>query len=242
MKRSSRSQKPDAALEVHKTGPGPAILFDLDGTLIDSVYEHIQAWRGALRAANIHAPAWRIHRRVGMSGKFMLRELLRELGHDVSEKRMKKLENAHRKNFDRIIGQLQVLNGVKELLRQLSERQISWAIGTGGDRISVRKMLKHLSIPPGVPVVSGDDVAEAKPEPDIFVVAAQRLGVDVSDSIIVGDSVWDLLGARRAKALGVGLLTGGYGREELAQAGAYRVYEDAADLLGHLEEIGIPAR
>jgi phosphoglycolate phosphatase-like HAD superfamily hydrolase len=90
-----------------------------------------------------------------------------------------------------------------------------------------------------VPVVTRAAVEHAKPDPDLFIEAARRLNVDITDAIVVGDSVWDLLAARRARALGVGLLSGGYGREELGGAGAYRVYEDPADLLRHLDEIGI---
>jgi len=89
--------------------------------------------------------------------------------------------------------------------------------------------------------VTRDQVARAKPDPDLFLAAAERLGVDVTDSIVVGDSVWDLLAARRARALGVGLLSGGYGQEELERAGAYRVYGDPADLLRHLDEVGVRA-
>jgi HAD superfamily hydrolase (TIGR01549 family) len=241
MKRSPQKKQKSNGFQERARGSdaGPAILFDLDGTLIDSVYEHILAWRDALRKAHIAAPNWRIHRRVGMSGKLMLRELLRELGYRVSARRTKALEEGHRKNFDRKIAQLETLPGARELLRHLSEKGVRWAIGTGGDEGSVKKMVKLLGVPSTVPVITGDDVAEAKPEPDIFVVAAQRLGVKVSDCVIVGDSVWDLLGARRTKALGVGLLTGGYGREELERAGAYRVYENPANLLEHLEEIGV---
>jgi phosphoglycolate phosphatase-like HAD superfamily hydrolase len=88
-------------------------------------------------------------------------------------------------------------------------------------------------------VITREDVAHAKPDPDLFLAAATRLGVDIMHSIVVGDSVWDLLAAQRAPALGVGLLSGGYGREELQQAGAYRVYEDPRDLLQHLDEVGV---
>ena len=88
-------------------------------------------------------------------------------------------------------------------------------------------------------VITWEDVAHAKPDPDLFLAAAGRLGVDIMHSIVVGDSVWDLLAAQRAPALGVGLLSGGYGREELQQAGAYRVYEDPSDLLEHLDEVGV---
>jgi len=87
-----------------------------------------------------------------------------------------------------------------------------------------------------------DDVAEAKPAPDVFVVAAERLGVSVSDSVVIGDSVWDLLAAGRKNGLGVGLLSGGYGPQELEGAGAFRVYQDPADLLAHIEDLGIPGK
>jgi phosphoglycolate phosphatase-like HAD superfamily hydrolase len=100
-------------------------------------------------------------------------------------------------------------------------------------------MLELLEVPPGVPVITRDQVARAKPDPDLFLAAAQRLGVEIAEAVVVGDSVWDLLAARRAKALGVGLLSGGYGEDELHRAGAYRVYEDPADLLRHLDEIGV---
>jgi phosphoglycolate phosphatase-like HAD superfamily hydrolase len=104
---------------------------------------------------------------------------------------------------------------------------------------AARPALELLGVPAGVPVVTRDQVAHAKPDPDLFLAAAERLGVDVADSVVVGDSVWDLLAARRARALGIGVLSGGYGREELERAGAYRVYEDPADLLAHLDEVGV---
>jgi phosphoglycolate phosphatase-like HAD superfamily hydrolase len=99
--------------------------------------------------------------------------------------------------------------------------------------------LQVLGVGPEIPVITRDRVPHAKPDPDLFLAAAARLGVDIGDSIVVGDSVWDLLAARRARALGVGLLSGGYGQDELEQAGAYRVYQDPADLLKHLDEVGV---
>ena len=99
--------------------------------------------------------------------------------------------------------------------------------------------LKLLGLSEDVPVITRDLVRHAKPDPDLFLAAADKLGVEISDSVVVGDSIWDLLAARRARALGVGLLSGGYGREELERAGAYRVYNDPADLLRHLDEVGV---
>jgi phosphoglycolate phosphatase-like HAD superfamily hydrolase len=96
-----------------------------------------------------------------------------------------------------------------------------------------------LALDPNVPVITRDQVRFAKPDPDLFLAAAAALRVDIQSSVVVGDSVWDLLAARRARALGVGLLSGGYGQDELERAGAYRVYEDPADLLNHLDEVGV---
>jgi phosphoglycolate phosphatase-like HAD superfamily hydrolase len=107
---------------------------------------------------------------------------------------------------------------------------------------SAGRVLPLLEVPDSVPVVTRDQVSYAKPDPDLFLAAAERLGVDIAESVVVGDSVWDLLAARRARALGVGLLSGGYGQDELERAGAYRVYEDPADLLRHLDEVGIRPR
>jgi phosphoglycolate phosphatase-like HAD superfamily hydrolase len=91
-------------------------------------------------------------------------------------------------------------------------------------------------------VVTRDQVEHAKPDPDLFLAAADRLGADISNAVVVGDSIWDLLAARRARALGVGLLSGGYGEEELERAGAYRVYQDPRDLLRHIDEVGVRQR
>jgi phosphoglycolate phosphatase-like HAD superfamily hydrolase len=88
-------------------------------------------------------------------------------------------------------------------------------------------------------IITRDQVTHAKPDPDLFLAAADRLGVEITHSVVVGDSIWDMLAARRARALGVGLLSGGYGQDELERAGAYRVYQDPADLMRHLDEVGV---
>jgi HAD superfamily hydrolase (TIGR01509 family) len=131
------------------------------------------------------------------------------------------------------------LPGARELLDRLSEQHVPWAIATSGRLGTAGPALELLRVPEGAVVVTHDDVQRAKPDPDLFIEAARRLGVTVEDSIIVGDSVWDLLAARRARALGVGLQSGGYGRDELLAAGAYRVYDDPLDMLDHLDEVGI---
>jgi phosphoglycolate phosphatase-like HAD superfamily hydrolase len=110
---------------------------------------------------------------------------------------------------------------------------------TSGRLESARPNLQVLGVGSEIPIITRDRVPHAKPDPDLFLAAAASLGINIGDSIVVGDSVWDLLAARRARALGVGLLSGGYGQDELERAGAYRVYQDPADLLKHLDEVGV---
>jgi HAD superfamily hydrolase (TIGR01509 family) len=131
------------------------------------------------------------------------------------------------------------LPGAVELLRHLSAIGAPWAIATSGRMRTARVTLDRLGVPEAVPVITRDLVAHAKPDPDLFLAAVERLGVPASDVFVVGDSVWDMLAARRAQTLGIGLLSGGYGTEELERAGAYRVYDDPAMLLAHLHEVGI---
>jgi HAD superfamily hydrolase (TIGR01509 family) len=218
-----------------------AFLFDLDGTLVDSVYHHVLAWRDALDQTGIELSVWRIHRKIGMSGGLFVNALMRETGRALTAEEAALLRKLHAEAYRQRAEQVRLLPGARELLARLSEIGVPWAVATSGYLESAGPTLDLLELPEGVPVVTRDRVARAKPDPDLFLAAAARLGVDVTDAVVVGDSVWDLLAARRARALGVGLLSGGYGQEELERAGAYRVYEDPADLLRHLDEVGVRA-
>ena len=221
-----------------QVGP-PAIVFDLDGTLIDSVYQHVLAWQEALTAVGIEVSVWRLHRRIGMSSGLFVRALLRETGGSLSAEQIRELDLAHAEAFARRRDTVRPLPGARELLATLTEQKVKWAIATSGLETAARPALDMLGLPADAPLVTRDQIRHAKPEPDLFLAAAERIGVDIGSAIIVGDSIWDLLAARRARALGVGLLAGGYGREELERAGAYRVYADPAELLTHLDEIGV---
>lgn len=216
-----------------------AFLFDLDGTLIDSVYQHVLAWREALEAGGINLAVWRIHRQIGMSGGLFVNALAREVGREVSAEEAERIHQVHGEAFRRYASQVRPLTGAPELLAYLTKAGVPWAIATSGRLQSASLSLHQLGISDDVPLITRDMVRHAKPDPDLFLAAAEKLGVSISDSVVVGDSVWDLLAARRARALGVGLLSGGYGREELERAGAYRVYNDPADLLRHLDEVGV---
>ncbi len=220
----------------------PAILFDLDGTLMDSNYEHVAAWRLALRREKVEIPNAFLHRCIGMRGDLLARAVYKEIGKRPGSESIEELEKLHKAYFENNLRSVKPLPGAAALLKVLSRRKVPWAIATGGDKGTVLKMTRLLGMVRSAIVITADDVEHAKPEPDVFLIAAQQIGVALSDCVVVGDSVWDLLGARRAKALGVGLLCGGYGTAELTQAGAYRVYKHPADLLDHLAEIGIDAR
>lgn len=216
----------------------PAVLFDLDGTLVDSVYQHVLAWREALAGLGVDLSVWRIHRRIGMSGGLLVNALLRETGREFGPEEEHRLHAAHATAFERLLPQVRPLPGAVRLLARLSDTEIPWAIATSGGRGSALPTLDLLGVAPKV-VVTREEVPYAKPDPHLFLAAARRLGVDIEESIVVGDSIWDMLAAKRARALGVGLLSGGYGREELERTGAFRVYEDPADLDRHLDELGI---
>ena len=219
--------------------PQTSFLFDLDGTLVDSVYQHVLAWNQALDAEGIKLSVWRIHRKIGMSGGLLTNMLLRETGLEIDSDRIERLQRLHTQAYIRLSAKVQPLPGARELLVYLTRAKIPWAIATSGRMETARPALEALGIPlDHIPIVTRDQVKRAKPDPDLFLTAAERVGSEIETASVVGDSVWDMLAARRARALGIGLLSGGYGQEELERAGAYRVYEDPADLLNHIDEVG----
>jgi len=220
----------------------PVFLFDLDGTLVDSVYQHVLAWREALECCGIELAVWRIHRRVGMSGGLFANALLRETGKPVTAELATKLQQRHAEAYARQVAQVRPLPGARQLLAILTDSGTPWAIATSGRADLARQTLRTLEISPDAPLITRNEVEHAKPDPDLFLAAAARLKADILQSVVVGDSVWDLLAARRARALGVGVLSGGYGEDELERAGAYRVYQDPLDLLQHLDEVGVRLR
>jgi HAD superfamily hydrolase (TIGR01549 family) len=229
----------NSSTRMQASRPKPAFIFDLDGTLVDSVYQHVLAWREALERCGIVLSVWRIHRRVGMSGGLLVNALLRETHRRVTRAEVDTLQRFHAEAYARQAGQVRALPGASKLLALLTDNAVPWAIATSGMMESARHALTLLEIRPDTPVITRDLVEHAKPDPDLFLAAAEHLKVDIQDCIVVGDSIWDLLAAQRARTLGIGLLSGGYGEEELELAGAYRVYQDPADLLQHLDEVGI---
>ncbi len=207
-------QRGDAA-NTRRDDPRLAVLFDLDGTLVDSVYHHATAWHTALNGAGIELSVWRIHRRIGMSGGLFVNALARELGHRLTAEQVRSIQDSHERAYTAVADRVRALPGAIQLLGALTRQGVPWSIATSGRRATAQTAIGLLGVADDVPVVTRDEVSRAKPDPDLFLFAADRLRAPIENCLVVGDSVWDML------------------------AGAYRVYDDPADLLRHLDEVGV---
>jgi HAD superfamily hydrolase (TIGR01549 family) len=215
-----------------------ALIFDLDGTLVDTVYPHTLAWQKALADHGICCPAWTIHRRIGMSGTLLVKAIAREQRRSLSEAEIDRLGKHHARLFHKIAPACSPLPGAVELLSHLRKSKIAHGIATSGKRAEIKSSLKALSLRAATIVVDGDMVTEVKPEPDLFLLCQQKLQVDRGDCLVVGDAVWDIHAARRCGIMSVGLLSGGVGEQELYNAGAMRVYADTKALHRAIDELG----
>ncbi|MCF5710293.1 HAD-IA family hydrolase [Pseudomonas syringae] len=218
--------------------PQTSFIFDLDGTLTDSVYQNVAAWKEALDSEDIPLAMWRIHRKIGMSGGLMLKSLSRETGLDISKEQAERLSEKHARAYERLQGQIIALPGAVKLLETLTQEGLQWCIATSGGVDTATINLKALGLEADkINIITRDDVHYGKPDPDLFLAAAKHMKVPIDECLVIGDAIWDMLAARRCKATGIGLLSGGYDIGELERAGALRVYEDAQDLLEHMDEI-----
>jgi len=216
-----------------------ALIFDLDGTLVDTVYAHVFAWQRAFAEQGLPIDGWRIHRRVGMSGGLFARAAAREVGREFTATEAEALQTRHGELFRELLPERRPLPGAIELLADLRRHGVTHGIATSGRRPEIDKSLEALGVPSDLVIVERGDVERAKPEPDLFLACAERMGVAPAGCYVVGDAVWDLLAARRAGMLSVGLLSGGYGEAELTASGAFRVYRDAEELRESLDELGV---
>jgi HAD superfamily hydrolase (TIGR01549 family) len=215
-----------------------ALIFDLDGTLADSVYPHTLAWQQSLSEFGMPCPAWVIHRRIGLSGKLLVKAIAREQHRAVSNADIEKLSEQHAKLFHQLAPASSPLPGAVQLLAYLAESKIPHGIATSGKPDEIKGTLQGLSLTPDTIVVDGSMVRAVKPEPDLFLLCQQKLNVERNECLIVGDAVWDMHAARRSGILSVGLLSGGFGEQELYNAGAMRVYRDAKALHKGIDELG----
>jgi HAD superfamily hydrolase (TIGR01509 family) len=216
-----------------------AVIFDLDGTLVDTVYAHTLAWQRALREADIRIEGWKVHRLIGMSGGLVAKAAGHEIGRDLADDEIKRLQQRQGVAYKELLPNPDPLPGAVDLLKHLHGKHIAYGIATSGNKEDVKPSLAALGVTADVVVVDGSDVERAKPEPDLFLACQEKLKVRREECYVVGDAVWDLLAARRAGMLAIGLQSGGYGEQELSQAGAYRVYANPAELLGSIYQLGL---
>jgi HAD superfamily hydrolase (TIGR01509 family) len=216
-----------------------ALIFDLDGTLVDTVYAHVFAWQRALEEAGMPIDGWRIHRRIGMSGGLFARAVARELGRPLTREEADAIQNRHSEIYSAILPEPRPLPGAVALLTALRDAGVAHGIATSGRRPEIDASLSALGVGPEIVVIERGVVQRAKPEPDLFLACAERLKIPPEECYVVGDAVWDILAARRARMFSVGLLSGGYGDDELTRAGAFRVYRDPRELRESLDELGV---
>ncbi len=218
----------------------PAFVLDLDGTLVDSVYQHVMAWRKALTEVGIPFAVWQLHRLIGTSGELLVEAISRESGCEVSHDDSRTACDLHDTYYGEALETVAPLPGALDLLRHLTTEDYAWAIATSGSRSDALPMLNLLKLPVAeIHLLTSEEVPLAKPNPQLFLEAVEVLQQPRENTFILGDSVWDMLAARRAGCVGIGLMSGGLSRSELLEAHAFRVYADAADLMDHVDDLGI---
>ena len=216
-----------------------SFLFDLDGTLVDSVYDHVLAWHDALQEEGFDVSVWRLHRKIGMSGGLFTKALARETGREFDTELLERLRKLHAKYYSARSPRTRPLPGAKELLAYLTDNGIPWAIATSGRMETAGPVLKILGVDPTkVTVITRDLVRYAKPDPDLFLAAAEKLGVDIDIRLRGGRCHLGHAGRPPRQGPRHRPAVRRLRQEELERAGAYRVYEDPADLLSHIDEVG----
>lgn len=217
----------------------PKLLFDLDGTLTDSVYQHVAAWHATFQQHEWNFPVYQLHRKIGMSGGVLVDALSRESNREFTQAQRDDMERVHEAEFTKRLSSVRALPGARELLEELRRSSVEFVIVTSSRKAQADALLAKIQLPFDVPLVTKEDTGKHKPDPAGFITGARKIGAEPTETIVVGDSVWDMLAAVRAHYLGVGFLCGGYGEDELAAAGAFRIYAGPGEMLRRLNELGI---
>jgi HAD superfamily hydrolase (TIGR01509 family) len=223
----------------HRKGaPAAAVLFDIDGTLVDSNYLHVHAWHRAFTDVEVPVEAWRIHRSIGMDGS----TLLATLAEDADDDTRTRAKDLHSRYYKETASLLRTLPGARELLEAVEKLGIKVVLATSApeDELDIlRDVLDCENLVSAM--TSSEDVDTAKPRPDIIEVALDRAGVSAAHAVFVGDAVWDVEACKRAGVVTIALLSGGVSKCELEEAGAHQVFDDALHLCQHLDDTPIAA-
>ncbi|SMH29938.1 haloacid dehalogenase superfamily, subfamily IA, variant 3 with third motif having DD or ED/haloacid dehalogenase superfamily, subfamily IA, variant 1 with third motif having Dx(3-4)D or Dx(3-4)E [Rathayibacter oskolensis] len=210
-----------------------AVLFDIDGTLADTNFLHIEAWARAFWQCDLEVPSWRIQRAIGADASELLGMLVDD---DVDEATQTQLKALHTKNYAELTPRIELLPGARELVTALVARGVRVVLATSAPQEELDVLLRVLDLDDSVhAVTSGEDVETAKPSPDLIGVALERAGVSPDGAIMIGDATWDVIAAERAGLATVAVMSGGTGEHELREAGAVAVYEDASAILADLD-------
>ena len=211
-------------------------MFDIDGTLVDSNYLHIEAWQRAFAEVGIRVEAWRIHRSIGMDGS----TLVKTLSDDAPDDKQSRLKELHDRYYQQTATLLRPVPGARELLKRVADLGFKVVFATSAPEHELKLLRNTLDSDELVAAItSSEDVDTAKPKPDIINVALERAEVSAERAVFVGDAIWDAEACSRAEVTCIGVLSGGVSRGELEDAGAAEVFDNAEELLEHLEESAI---
>lgn len=207
-----------------------AVILDVDGTLVDTNYQHAIAWDRAFARHDAYVELWRIHRHIGMGGDQLVAELA---GDDVEEASGDDIRDAESELYSELIDEVRVIDGARELLAGLQEREVTVVLASSASSDEVEHYVGMLDAEDQADWTTSSDVDNTKPEPDLVEAACEKAGT--KDAVMVGDTIWDIKAATRAGIPAIGVLTGGTSAAELSEAGAVAVYESAMALADNLD-------
>lgn len=214
------------------------VVLDVDGTLVDSVYAHVEAWMRAFRGIGVPVEAWRVHRAIGMGGDRLVAAVA---GQRVEDALGDQVREIHDSEYDDMVAVVQALPGADELLEILKRRGFTVVLASSGTKTQTEQALEKLERSDLADAwVSSADVEQSKPAPDLVEVALERVGG--GQAVLVGDSVWDVEAAERAGLEAIGLRCGGFSEAELLDAGARVVFDGPQQLVEDYERSGLPPR
>lgn len=207
------------------------VVLDLDGTLVDTVYQHVVAWRSAFLAVGMDVPAVRIHRAIGMGGDRLVTEVA---GRSAEAAVGDEVRAMHGERFTSLLPQVTATEGALELIEALRRHELNVVVASSGEQELTDRLLGLVDAGQTLHAwVSGDQADESKPAPDLLDLALEKVGGD--RAVVIGDAVWDVMTAQERKFPCIGLLTGGISEAELRDAGASAVYATPAELAEDLD-------
>ena len=212
----------------------PAAILDVDGTLVDTNYQHALAWYRAFHQHGVVLPIWRIHRHIGMGGDQLVAALVSE---EFDAEQGDEVRAAEKALYMSLIVEVEPLEGARELITDLREAGHPVVLASSA---KAQEVDHYLDLLDARELVDGwttsADVEATKPEPDLVHAALSKAGAAAKDAVMIGDSTWDCLAAKKAKVRSIGVLTGGFSREELLEAGASKVFDNVEELRQGLGE------